>query len=558
MVASQQGGFPRVADMVLVQGMIYPASWESGTLLSMAIAGGKIVHLGPEAGLSPWKGPNTRVIDLKGKMVLPGFVDAHLHPLLGGLSLLDCNLSGLATLSAYHHALQAYAAAHPNAPFIRGGGWTGGAFPNERPTKESLDAVSSDRPVFLKAMDGHSMWANSLALRMAHIDAQTPQPPGGWIEKDSKTGEPTGWLKEWSALALIESCFPAATHEQWMSGARAFMQKANQAGITSVSEAMMTESDYRVYADLDQRGELSVRIHGMALCRPEDGDADRQKILHLLRQPGSDYFQARSVKLFLDGVVEAHTAWLEEPYADQPQHRGTLIWPEEAFMREVSWWDAQTIPVHIHAIGDAASKLAVDALEVAIRKSGHRQIRHQIAHLDMVHRSEIERMAQLHILGVVQPAWAYVDHAFFDSALPFLGRERASRLYPLLTLSRSGVTLACGSDWPYGGDDTSLSPLEAIQVGATRLGLAGDYPTPYSPEECLPLRTLLDAYTRNGAYAQFRENEFGTLGEGMKADLIVLDGNLLEMGLNHIHSARILLTLVEGRPVFHAADWLGL
>ena len=558
MVASPQDGSPRAADIALLNGMLYPASLNSGSLLSLGISNGHIVYVGPEAGLASWIGPRTRIIDLQGKMVLPGFVDAHLHPLHGGLSLLECNLSGLASLSAYHQAIHAYVAAHPRIPFIRGGGWAGGAFPHERPTKELLDAVVSDRPVFLKAMDGHSMWANSLALQTARIHAGTPQPPGGWIEKDAKTGVPTGWLKEWSAMALVESCFPAATHEQWMDGARAFMAKANQAGITAASDAMMTESDQRVYADLDQRGQLSVRIHGMALCRPEDGGEEHQRILRLLRQPGTGFFQTRSVKLFLDGVVEAHTAWLKDPYSDQPRHHGTLIWPEDAFLREVSWWHAQQIPVHIHAIGDAASQLAVDALEAAIQQGGHPQIRHQIAHLDMVQPREIKRLAQLHVLAVVQPAWAYVDHAFFDSALPFLGKERSSRLYPLRTLFQSGVTLACGSDWPFGGDDTSLAPLEAIQVGATRLGLAGDYPTPYSPEECLPLQVLLDAYTRNGAYALFREKEFGALTEGMKADLIVFDGNLLEMGLDHIHSARILLTLVEGRPVFHAADWLGL
>ena len=558
MADSPQISSPRAADIALLNGLFYPASLDSGSLLSMAIADGHIAYAGPKAGMDSWIGPRTRIIDLRGKMVLPGFVDAHLHPLLGGLSLLECNLSGLASLPAYHQALLSYLGAHPNAPFIRGGGWTGGAFPHERPSKELLDAIVSDRPVFLKAMDGHSMWANSCALHAARIHAGTPQPPGGWIEKDARTGQPTGWLKEWSAMALVESCFPAATHEQWMDGARAFMKKANQAGITAVSEAMMTESDQRVYADLDQRGELSVRIHGMALCRPEDSEPEHQRILRLLQQPGSGFFQTRSVKLFLDGVVEAHTAWLKDPYSDQPRHHGTLIWPEESFLREVSWWDAQGIPVHIHAIGDAASQLAVDALERAIQQSKHPQLRHQIAHLDMVQQAEIERLARLHILAVVQPAWAYVDHAFFDSALPFLGKERSARLYPLRTLFRSGVMLACGSDWPFGGDDTSLAPLEAIQVGATRLGLAGDYPTPYSPEECLPLQVLLDAYTRNGAYALFRETEFGMLTAGMKADLIVLDGNLLEMGLNHIHSARVLLTLVEGRPVFHAADWIGL
>lgn len=548
---SKSNGLQNVADIVLVGGWLYPASWEQGSALSLAIAAGRIVYIGPEAGLAAWLGPHTQRIDLNGKMVLPGFVDAHLHPLLGGLSLLECNLSGLVSLSNYQRTVQTYANAHPEIPFIRGGGWTLGAFPNERPTKEMLDAVISNRPVFLKAMDGHSMWANSCALQAAGIQAGTPQPPGGFIEKEAETGEPTGWLKEWSAMALVESCFPAATHEQKMRGARAFMAKAGEVGITSISEAMLTEADYRVYADLEQRGELTVRVHGMVLCRPEDNDDDRQRILRLLRQPQTDFLQVRAVKLFLDGVVEAHTAWLKEPYADQPTQRGTLIWPAESFLREVAWWDAQEVSLHIHAIGDGAVQLAVDAIDQAIHRNGRRDARHQIAHVDMVHPNEIVRMQQLGILAVVQPAWCYVDHSFFDTTLPFLGRERAARLYPLNSLFRTGVTVACGSDWPFGGDTAAFAPLEGIQVGVTRLGLNGDFPTVYGPEECASLSNWLNAYTQQGAFAQFREQEFGALREGLRADIVVLDGNLFERDAREIHSARVLLTLVEGRPVFH-------
>ena len=545
-----------VADLVLADGRPYPASLDRGERLSLAVANGRIAYLGPEEGLAPWLGPRTRRIDLDGKTVLPGFVDAHLHPLLGGLRLLECDLAGLVSLADCQRAVRTYANEHPDLPFIRGGGWSLGAFPEGGPSKEMLDAAVPDRPAFLKAMDGHSLWANRLALQAAGIHAGTPPPPGGCVEMDPRTGEPTGWLKEWSAMALVESRFPAATPGQRMAGAREFMRKAARAGITSVSDAMLTEAEYRAYSELDRRGELTVRVHGMALCRPDEGDDGRQAVRDLLRQPRSPRLQARAVKLFLDGVVESHTAWLNEPYADRPRHRGTLIWPEEAFMREVSWWDAQGVPVHVHAIGDGAARLAVDAIEAAIRSNGRREARHQITHLDMVRREEVDRMARLGILAVVQPAWCHMDHSFFDATLPFLGRERASRLYPLHSMLRAGVAMACGSDLPFGGDTAAFAPLEGIQVGATRVGLDGDYPAAYGPEERAPLRDLLDAYTRGGALAQFRETEFGSLREGMRADLAVLDRNLFDLDLREVRSARVVLTLVEGREVFRDAKAL--
>lgn len=541
---------PGPADLVLAGGRVHPDIRPADPWQSLAIADGRIAYRGPEEGLAPWIGPRTRRIDLHGRTVLPGFVDAHLHPLLGGVGLLECNLSGLSTLSEYQRAVRAYADAHPEAPFIRGGGWIPGAFPRETPTRDMLEAIVPGRPVLLKAMDGHSLWANGAALRIAGIQAGTPQPPGGRIVLDPATGEPTGWLQEWSAMALLESHFPSATHHQRRLGARAFLEKAARAGITAVSDAMLTETDYRVYADLERSGELTVRVTGLALRRPEDGESGRQEILSLLQTPRTDRLQVRAVKLFLDGVLEARTAWLREPYADMPDHRGTLIWPEEDFRREVLWWDAHGIPVHVHAIGDAAVALAVDAFAEAANLNGRRDLRHQIAHLDMIQPPEIARMKAYGIHAVVQPAWCYMDHAFFDTTLPFLGRERASRLYPFRSLRKAGVPMAFSSDWPFGGDTAAFAPLEGIQVAATRLGLDPDFSTVYGPDECLPLPDLLDAYTRQGAFAQFRENDYGALRPGMRADLLVLGDSLSERLPDEIHSARVALTLMNGRPVF--------
>jgi predicted amidohydrolase YtcJ len=538
------------ADLVFDNAALFPLSLETQVPMGLAIAGGRIAYAGPRDGLAPWIGPNTRKIDLGSKWILPGFVDAHLHPLMGGLALLECDVSGRLSLDDVLSGVRTYAAAHPDLPFIRGGGWTLGVFPGERPSRQLLDAAIDDRPAFLKAMDGHSLWANTAALRAAGIHAHTPQPPGGAIEKDPATGEPTGWFKEWTAMALVEKHFPPPSHEQRLQGARAFMAKAAAAGVVSVSDAMLTDADWQVYSELDRRGQLSVRVHGMILRTPHGGDEERQRILDLLRHPPTDRLRAFAVKLFLDGVVEAHTAWLNEPYADQPDNRGTLIWPEDEFRREVAWWDAQGACVHVHAIGDAAVKLAVDAMEDAARANGPRDRRHQIAHADMVRPEEIQRMARLGILAVVQPAWSYVDHAFFDNTLPALGRPRAFAMYPFRQMLDAGVRMACGSDWPFGGDSASLSPLEAIQVGATRLGLANDYPTVYLPEQRLPLPALFHAYSANGAYAQFRERDFGALRPGRLADLVVLDRNPFAVDPSQIHAIPIRLTLLDGRPTY--------
>lgn len=546
------------ADIILVRGMLFPASLEKGVLLSLAIFNGSIVYVGSESGAASWMGPRTQRINLDGKTVIPGFVDAHMHPLLGGLQLLDCNLSGLFSLPEYQRAISDYAGAHSACPLIRGGGWTSGAFPSAGPSKEALDAVSPDRPVLLKAMDGHSMWVNSPVLRQAGIHAGTPQPAGGEIIKDARTGEPTGWLKEWSAMELAESCFPPVTPEECLCGARAFMEKAASAGITSVFDAMVTEKEFRAYSELESRGELTVRMQGAALWRPQDDDATRQRILQWLQRPPSDCFRLSAVKLFADGVVEAHTAWLKEPYTDQPNHRGTLIWAEDRFCEEVDRWDRLGAGLHIHAIGDGAAQLAVDALERAIQRNGARAARHQLAHLDLVDPGELSRMKQYGIIAVVQPAWFYVDHGFFDTTLPFLGRDRAFRQYPLNTMLRRGVQVAYGSDWPYGGDSAAFSPLEGIQVGATRLGVGGDYPTVYVPEERVPVCELLDLCTRRGAYALGRERELGTLAPGMRADIVVLDADLFQTPVQDIHKMNVLLTLVDGRPVYTAPVWRGL
>ena len=546
---------PKKADLILANGHLFPASVEQGRTLSLAIAGGRIAGIGTESDLAPQIGPRTQRIDLKGKTLLPGFVDAHLHPLHGGLLLLQCDLTGRFSVGEYQDVIRAFSAAHPDRPLIRGGGWTAGAFPQSGPDRAMLDAVIPDRPVLLKAMDGHSMWVNSIALRQAGIHADTPQPDGGHIEINPATGEPTGWLKEWSAMALAECAFPPVSPADYLDAARAFMRKAAHAGITAVQDAMVSESEFQAYNDLDRRNELTVRVHGAALCRPQDTDADRDRIRQWLQRPVSAFFRMNAVKLFADGVVEAHTARLKEPYTDQPDNRGTLIWPEEQFIAEAERWNALGAGVHIHAIGDEAVRLAVDALEQSIGRHGARDARHQIAHLDLADRPELLRMQQLGLIAVVQPAWFYIDHGFFDTTLPYLGRERAFRQYALRTMLDLGIPIAGSTDWPYGGDAAAFHPLESIQVGLTRLGLHADYPNAFVPEQCVSLHEMLMLCTRGGAYALGREHEFGVLKPGMLADLVVLDGDLFQTPATEIYRRNVLLTLMEGRPVYADSVW---
>jgi len=515
----------------------------------VVVAGDRIVDVGPDVNVRSWTGPRTEIIDLAGKMVLPGFHDAHIHPVLGGLNMAELNLIGDASLPEYRHTLCEYARDHPERPFIRGYGWMHGSFFHSGPDRKDLDEIFPDRPAFLKAIDGHSAWVNSAALALAGISRETPDPLGGRIERDPETGEPTGTLREPAAMALVGDRLPPPTKEQMMAGLRLFLAEAARAGITSVHDAMGSREIVDVYAELEKRGQLTARAQVAITLDPASESDLIPELLRLSEEYRSDLVHVRTAKLFLDGVVDSHTAFLLEPYVDRPGFRGAPFWTPDQYNRIVAGLDAAGLHVHVHAIGDAAVRMALDGFERLAAANGRRDRRHQIAHLDMVSDSDIARFGQAGVIATMQPAWFYRDSNFFDSAMPFLGKSRATRLYRMRSLLESGAVVACSSDWPFGGDSITFSPLDSIQIGCTRQGITGDFREVDSPDEICSIASLIDGHTIHAAYANSMEHETGSLEPGKLADIAVLDLNLFEIPPEEIHQANVLLTLLAGRPV---------
>jgi predicted amidohydrolase YtcJ len=539
----------RRAEILLQNGAIYTGGPRAVWAEALAIGGGRILAAGKRYDVQAYAGSETEVIDLGKRMALPGFFDAHIHPIDGGVGLIRCDLTGLDNLGAYKRRILEYAALRPEQKAILGGGWSYSSFSAEGPHRRDLDELVTDRPVFLTAIDGHSAWANSKALALAGISAHTADPPGGLIERDA-AGQPTGTLREQPAMNLVQAACPSPTFEELLNGAKAFLAEAARAGITGVHDARADRRRLEVYRELERRGELTARVTAALECDPVRGMEQIPEFLQIRRDMRSALVSASAAKIFLDGVVEGHTAWLSVPYEDRPDSRGILLWPEDRFREMVSALDHQGFQIQVHAIGDAAIRLALEAFEQARRINGSRDSRHQIAHLDLISPADIRRLADLQVIASVQPGWAYLDNLFFDTSLPFLGKDRAESMYPFRTLVEAGARLACGTDWPYGGDLATLRPLDSVRVGVTRRGIQSGFAPPYLPAESLDLWSMLDGHTWQAAYAHFQDAAAGSLEAGKSADLIVLDQDLRDMPTTEIHKANVLLTLFEGRTVF--------
>jgi len=537
------------ADILVQNGAIYTGGPEPAWAEALAIGGGRILAVGKSTDVQAYVGPQTEVIDVAKKMVLPGFFDSHLHPIEGGLGLIRCDLAGLDNLDEYKRRISEYATLHAEQAVIMGGGWSYSNFYAEGPHRRDLDEVVSDRPVFLQAIDGHSAWVNSKALALAGISSQTNDPPGGVIERDVD-GQPTGTLREKPAMDLVQGACPAASFEELLSGARAFLAEAARAGITGVHDARASRRLLEVYRELEHRGELTLRVTAALECDPTLGVAQIPELLRIRQEFRSHLVSVSAAKVFLDGVVEGHTAWLNLPYEDRPDFRGVLLWPEDRFREIVSALDRERFQVHVHAIGDAAIGLTLDAFEQARRLNGLRDSRHQVAHLDLIAPADVPRLADLRVIANVQPGWAYIDNLFFDTTLPFLGKDRAESMYRFRSLVEAGACLACGTDWPYGGDVITLRPLDSVRVGVTRQGIASGFAPPHAPEERLDLWAMLDGHTWQAAYAHFQDGVTGSIEAGKSADLIVLDQDLRNVPAEEIHQAKVLLTLFQGRIVF--------
>jgi predicted amidohydrolase YtcJ len=533
------------ADLILRNGVVYTLAAARTWAEAVAIAQGRIVYVGPESGIGPWVGSHTAVINLQRKMVLPGFHDSHVHPLSGGIGLGECYLSDLTTQDQILEAVRHCAEQNPQKEWVRGGRWDLSIFPNANPHKSLLDKIVPGRPVYLEAADGHSAWVNSRALELAGITKQTLDPPHGRIERDPETGEPTGTLREY-AMSLISEHLPDYTAEDGLKGLRRGLEMAARFGITSIQDAAADEGVLKAYAELDRRGELTVRAVAAMLADPDKGVAQIPRLLELKRDYHGHRLRANAVKIMLDGVIEAHTAALLDPYVGSSGNRGKANWEPAALNRLVSALDAEGFQIHVHAIGDRAVRMALDAFEHARAANGSRDSRHHIAHLELINPQDLPRFRRLGVIANFQPLWAYPDPYITKLTYPVLGPERSRWIYPIGSLVKTGATVACGSDWPV----TSMNPVEAMQVAVTRVGLTEGPGAAWIPEELVDLPTIVSSYTINGAYVNFQETEAGSIEVGKAADLVVLDRNLFDIPAHEIHRAKVWLTLLEGKEVY--------
>jgi predicted amidohydrolase YtcJ len=540
---------PKAADLLFTNGAVYTLDAARSSARALAVRGGRIMYVGTAAGAKAFQGPTTRVVDLAGKMLLPGFHDAHVHPVSGGMDLVLCNVANLKTREEIFESIRKYAAAHPQEKWIVGSGWDLPIFPNANPTSQQLDAIVSDRPAFIWAADGHSVWANTKALEIGGVTSATADPPGGRIERDA-AGNPTGTLRE-SAAELVGKHVPASTPQQFTEGLRRGLELANRLGITSFIEANADDEILTAYLAAERSGKLTARVVASLSVDTSKGPEQVTGLVRKRVQFTHGRLRATAAKIFADGVIESETAALLEPYLDRPGYSGKPNLEPEAFNLLATALDKEGFQIHIHAIGDRGIRLSLDALEAARRANGPRDARPLIAHLELIDPQDIPRFRRLGVIADFQPLWAYADTYIRDLTLPKLGPARSRWIYPIGSVLATGAVVAGGSDWSV----SSMNPLDAIQVALTRRDLEGGSGEAFIPEERVALPEMLAAYTIAGAYASHEEKETGSLEVGKAADLVVLDHDLFEIAPERIHETKVLLTLLEGREVWRDPSW---
>ncbi|MBK8003162.1 MAG: amidohydrolase [Gemmatimonadetes bacterium] len=541
------------ADLILRGGAVYTMDPNRPWAEAVAIREGRIVFVGTVEGAQRFAGRGTRILDLPGKMVLPGFIDSHAHPLSGGLELDECNLYDAKTPAEVEGIIRAYAQAHPQLEWIRGNGWQLPVFPRANPTREQLDRAVPDRPAFFWAADGHSGWANSKALALAGITRDTRDPANGRIERDPRTGEPTGTLRE-AAVGLVTAKMPAYTREARIGAVRRALAEANRFGITGITDADAGEEHVLAYSAVEEDGGLTARVTLALHVDDQAPIAPQVAALTALRQQherGGRLLLGQA-KLYADGVLESRTAALLAPYLDRPGDAGPLVYPPEELAARVAALDLAGFQIHIHAIGDRAIRVSLDALRHAAEANPPRERRPILAHIELFDPADLPRFRREGVIASAQPLWAQADDYITELTEPALGPARSRWLYPLGTLLASGTIVAGGSDWSV----SSLNPLEGIQVALTRRAPEAPPGPAWLPQEQARLPEMLAAYTIGSAYAARLERETGSLEVGKLADVIVLDRNLFEIAPTEIHRARVLLTLLGGRTVYRDSSAL--
>ena len=539
-----------VADLIVEHGKVYTMNAKQPWAQAVAVRGGKIVAVGDDAEIDKLRSSGTKVINASGRLVLPGFVDCHIHFLDGSLSLGRVNLGGAKDPAEIQQKLREYASQRPGTDWILGRGWNYAMFGAAAlPHKKYLDEIFPDRPVFLEGYDGHTYWANSKALSLAGITIETPDPPNGAIVRDPATREATGALKE-SAQDLIAKVVPKPTRGEKLAALRAGMKWANENGLTRVHSAGGDFEELDLYDELRRHGDQTVRFYvAYFLNPPQLRRQDLDAIEAARKKYHDDWIDTDAVKMMVDGVVESHTAAMLDPYSDDPSIKGKLFWDPQKYVAAVAELDKRGLQLFTHAIGDYGVRTALDAYENAEKVNHTQDRRPRIEHIETITAADIPRFGNLGVIASMQPLHSYPDADTLDVWARNAGPDRASRAWAWKSIAAAGGRLAFGSDWPI----VTLNPWEGVQTAVTRQTTEGKPEAGFVPEQRLTAAEAIQGYTLGAAYSGRRERTEGSIESSKLADLIILSQNLFEVDPHRLSETKIVTTIVGGRVVYQSA-----
>ncbi len=531
------------ADLIINHAKIWTVDTSRPQAQAVAVLGDSIVAVGSNDEVDQWRGPNTRVIDAVGKLLLPGFNDAHVHFIDGGASLDRVQLKDAATAQEFARLIGDQAKKVDKGEWVLGGEWDETKWtPSNLPTKDLIDSLTPETPVFVTRYDGHESLANSIVLRMAGITAKTPDPPGGVIVRDAK-GNPTGVVKD-AAQDLVFKVVPPFTHDQLVRVVKRAMAHAASVGVTSVQHMNPDYEDIAVYSELLERGELITRIYAAPLI-PQVDDQAKIGIRHAF---GGPYLRLGALKAYADGSLGAATAYFFEPYLNTPNNRGLLndtMQPLSLMRDRMMKADAAGLQLCTHAIGDQGISIILDLYSDIMKAHGDADRRFRIEHAQHVAAKDFDRFAQLHVIASVQPYHAIDDGRWAESRI---GHDRASRTYAFRTFLDHGVRLAFGTDW----DVAPLNPMFGLYAAVTRATLDGKNPNGWFPEQKLTIKEAIEAYTMGSAYAEFQNTVKGSITAGKLADMVILSDDLFSIDPVKIRDVKVLKTFVGGKLVYDA------
>jgi len=530
-----------MADLVFLNGVLWTVNPNQPKAEALAIKGNRILKVGSLSEMERVTGDSTKVINLEGAFVLPGFTDSHTHFLDGGFSLSNVQLREAKTPDDFVSRIEDKVQELGEGAWILNGNWDHQQFdPPELPKKEWIDPVTPNNPVCVNRHDGHMVLVNSVTLKIAGISKDTPAPNGGEILRDPRTGETTGILKD-AAMDLVTEHIPEPTLEEKMGAVEVALKHANSFGVTSIHD-MSNTSNFEVYRELLGQKKLTARLYVYIPISAIDLLTGPEKRVF----PRNDFLKIAGLKGFVDGSLGSSTALFFDSYLDDPSKRGLLVadmFPEGIMEKRLTAADQAGLQVAVHAIGDEANHIILDLFEKVMEKNGKRDRRWRIEHAQHLIPEDFERFGKLSVIASVQPYHAIDDGRWAEQKI---GRERSRHAYAFRSLLESEAVLACGSDWTV----APINPLTGIYAAVTRRTLEGNNPDGWFPEQKISMVEAIKGYTLNAAFTEFAEHLKGSLEEGKLADVVILDQNLFEISPEKILDTKVIMTVLDGKIVY--------